>query len=316
MAQNRPLAGVGQPELGPALSAFVERSIGALTHVEDLSWSHAESAVWRVASASHQAVLKVHRQGRKFANELAAYTQWAPALRRELEERTYVPELLGVYAEHPRALLLSWEQGERAESLTLPVTEERALHLRAGRFLRALHELPVEPADALPLADAYRARLEAWVKRTSATVPTAVREAVAAEAVQALPFVQGCSRVPCHRDFTPRNWLVTSSGPSSTDTGRPELPSHALVVFDFEHSLPDLHLVDMQRLWVGLWRSRPDLKESFLAGYGRGLTAEEEHALRHISALWALSTVGWAREHADGEFEEAGWEVLRWLGLA
>lgn len=316
MAQNHPLEGVGQPELGPALSAFVERSIGPVTHAEDLSWNHAESAVWRVASASHQAVLKVHRQGRKFANELAAYTQWAPALRKELEPGTTVPELLGVHAEHPRALLLSWERGELAESLALSVTEERALHLRAGRFLRALHELPVEPADALPLADAYRARLEAWVKRTSATVPAAVREAVAAEAVQALPFVQGCSRVPCHRDFTPRNWLVTSPEREGDATVRPGSSGPALVVFDFEHSLPDLHLVDMQRLWVGLWRSRPDLKESFLAGYGRGLTSEEEAALRHISALWALSTVGWAREHADGEFEEAGWEVLRWLGLA
>lgn len=315
--------------LSPELSSFAASTIGPLTEVGDLSWSHGESEVWRVVSRQKQAVLKVQRQARKFRSELAAYSEWLPLLAPALEAGTKVPELLAVRSEHPRALLLSWEAGELLEGLTLAPEVETALHERAGRFLRGLHELPVEGPesvpdavpDDVPLAEAYLMRMDTWGQRASGIVESAVVEGVRSEVTAAMSFLESCTRVPCHRDFTPRNWLVTLPVPLAAGAPEPPLadnvhtPPNALVVIDFEHAKPDLYLTDLQRLWAGMWRQRPDLKRSFMWGYGRDLSAVEERALRRLSALWALSTVVWAREHADAEFEESGWDVLRWLDL-
>lgn len=307
--------GMRTDDLGAELDGFVEAFTGPVAHLEDLSWDHGESMVWRVASSTRQALLKVHRQGRKFANEVTAYTRWLPLLRPALEAGSRAPELLALRSEHPRALLLSWEPGELLESSELPRPLENSSHRRAGRFLRALHDLPVRDDDGLPLAEAYQARLASWARRTAGVVEDTVIDAVVAEAALALPFIETCSRVPCHRDFTPRNWLVHVLEPNAhSQVGNADAHT-SLVVIDFEHARPDLYLVDLQRLWVGLWRRRPDLRASFLEGYGRQLTADEERALRQVSALWALSTVGWAREHGDSEFEHFGREVLEWLGL-
>lgn len=302
--------GNGEPigrRLPPELQDFASEHLGPITATEDLSWDHGESQVWLVVADRQRAVLKAHRQGRKFANEHAAYLDWAPRLRPNLGEGTVLPELLAVRREHPRALLLGWVEGRPASGLNLAPGEERSLHERAGAFLRELHRLEVEDDDPLPLARAFEARLKSWSERVSGLLNERTIAAVVGEASAALPFIAGAVRVPCHRDFTPRNWLVGSAGVPDTAP---------LTVIDFEHSMPDLYLTDLQRLWAGTWRLRPDLREAFLTGYGRDLSDEEETALRRISALWALSTVGWAREHADAEFERLGRDTLEWLGLA
>lgn len=322
-----------QPHRHPApeLLKLASAALGEVTSVQDLSWGHGESEVWRVTSAQGNAILKAHRQRRKFLNELEAYRLWAPLLRPALQPGSAVPELLAARSESPRALLLGWHPGELLERLRLPRPSEAAVHERAGQFLRALHDLPVADTDALPLAHAYRQRIRTWGERAAGIVPDALIHAVTNQAEGALPFIAACARVPCHRDYTPRNWLVGMPAPGSAApagarvgadaadaAGAPRAagaPS-ALVVIDFEHSQPDLYLADLQRLWVGAWRQRPDLKSAFLTGYGRRLSTAEEDALRSLSALWGLSTIVWARAHADVAFEEAGWEALRWLGLA
>src|SRR5690606_41865596 len=89
-----------------------------------------------------------------------------------------------------------------------------------------------------------------------------------------------------------------------------------LVVLASGPARPDLGVADLERLWVGEWRREPALREGFLAGYGRDLTADEEETLRRVAALGGLTTVVWAREHADAAVEAHGWDVLRRLGLA
>ena len=154
----------------------------------------------------------------------------------------------------------------------------------------------------MPLDEAYARRLAAWSERARGVVPDAVVADVGAALTEALPALATLSRVRCHRDYTPRNWLAREGG--------------ELVVLDFEHARPDLGVADLERLWVGEWRREPALREAFLAGYGRDLTADEEETLRRVAALGGLTTVVWAREHADAAFEAHGWDVLRWLGLA
>lgn len=295
--------------------------VGEPCAVEDRSWDHGESAVWRVAGPLGAVALKAHRMRRKFEQELTAHTEWLPHLadgtgaRREgaVPDRAVAagcvgvpgvrtPTLLAAREEHPRALVMGWEPGVVLEVAGLPHGEAAVLHQRAGAFLRALHDLPYQDADAVPLAEAYAARLEAWSERARGVVPLGVVANVRAALREALPALQRQARVRCHRDYTPRNWLAGEDG--------------SLVVIDFEHARPDLRLADLERLWTGLWHREPALREAFLAGYGRELTPDEEETLRRVAALGGLSTVVWAREHGDAAFEAHGWDVLRRLGLA
>src|SRR5690606_15377580 len=133
-------------------------------------------------------------------------------------------------------------------------------------------------------------------------VPDAVVADVGAALTEALPALATLSRVRCHRDYTPRNWLAREGG--------------ELVVLDFEHARPDLGVADLERLWGGEWRREPALREAFLAGYGRDLTADEEETLRRVAALGGLTTGLWARGRADAASEAHGRGGLRRLGLA
>ncbi|MFA5552093.1 MAG: aminoglycoside phosphotransferase family protein [Trueperaceae bacterium] len=304
--------------LKPALAQFAQAHVGALLAARDVSWDHGESEVWALTAEGGRAVVKVHRQARKFRNERAAYTDWLPQLRPRLEPGTCVPELLAVHDEHPRALLLGLAEGEPLDARQTTPQLEAAVHERAGRFLRSLHGIDLHDADPMPLADAYELRLRAWIKRAAGIFPEAVTGAVSSALAETLPFVAGQARVACHRDFTPRNWLVPLGdqpdwSPAASAGERAD--GGVLTVIDFEHSQPDLYLTDLLRLWVGAWRRRPDLRSSFLKGYGRSLTSAEEEALRGLAAFWAFSTVVWASEHRDGAFERAGWKTLSWLGL-
>ena len=315
--QSTNLAGA----IDSALVAFVETHLGTIREVHDLSWNHGESAVWALATRRGRAVLKVHRQGRKFSNERGAYTDWLPRLRPWLDAGTSVPNLLAVHDAHPRALLLSLAAGRLLEDLRPAPALEAEVHERAGRFLRSLHDLELADADPVPLAEAYAMRLDAWNPRGAGIIPDDVTEAVSGAMAAVLPFLADQARVPCHRDFTPRNWLMSTgeSAGAQPASGHAVPPEHAgtavLTIIDFEHAQPDLYLADLQRLWVGVWRHHPGLRDRFLKGYGRQLTSQEEEAMRGLAAFWAYSTVVWAREHDDEEFERTGWETFSWLGL-
>jgi aminoglycoside phosphotransferase len=281
-----------------ALLGLAAERLGDLVVCEDLSWQHGESAVWRVEGRRGRAIVKHHRQLRKFRQESGAYREWLPRL------GGLTPELLGLRDRPPRGLLLGEVPGVPLARVAVPVPAERTLHRLAAEFLRQLHELPIADDDPLPLAEGYAERLRAARERSRGLLPKASIDAVAARMEEALPALAGLRRVPCHRDFTPRNWLV--------DPGAPD----RLAVIDFEHARPDLGLADLERLWSGVWPERPDLEEAFLAGYGRGLGDDERELIERVAALAAMTTVVWAHEHGDREFEAAGRATLVRLGLA
>ena len=95
--------------------------------------------------------------------------------------------------------------------------------------------------------------------------------------------------MPCHRDYTPRNWLVKDG---------------VQYVIDFEHARLDVWLADLARLHLGIWPDRPDLKEAFLAGYGRQLS-DTDHAILQGVALTATWLVVKAREIRQPALEDA-----------
>ena len=256
-------------------------------------WDHAESRVWKVVGRNRTTYLKQYRQPRKYRQEYEAYTRWLPLLK---SMRT--PELLASF-EGSRTLLFSEAPGELVEEKERHGEEVRDLYRQAGAFLRELHTLPFVDEDELPLNEAIAKRTEAWTTgRAEGVVGAADVAWVRARVAETLPVLQAFKRVPCHRDYTARNWLA--------DEGK-------LYIIDFEHSRPDLWFLDIERLWSDVWHTRPDLGEAFWEGYGRTLSDEEAWVLERLAAFNALGTIIWAREHNDAPFEAQGWERLERL---
>jgi Ser/Thr protein kinase RdoA (MazF antagonist) len=284
---------VRDESLPPALRVFAEAKLGDVRHARFCGWAHAESRVWRLETARGAAYLKQHRHGRKFAQELHAYLHWTPRLQRA------TPELLAYRNASPRALLLSEVPGEVAERLELG-PQETELYVQAGRFLRTWHDVPHVDDDPVPLAAALKQRADAWEARAKGVIPPNVCAWVAARYGEILAAVASLElkRVPCHRDFTARNWLVDRED------------GLRLCVIDFEHARADWWLADVERLHSGVWHRRPALAEAFWDGYGRQPDDTELELLDGIAAQAALTTVVWAREHHDAAFERYGWATL------
>ena len=171
---------------------------------------------------------------------------------------------------------------------------ERAVYREAGLLLRLFHdaEAPVPWPD---FAADRLTEFERWADRASGLLTTRELDFARAE-VRALADLSPPARVPCHLDYTDRNWLTVD--------GR-------VHVIDFERARPDVWINDLARLHYGRWRARPDLRESFLDGYGRQISEHDHAILVGHGALTAVSTVVWAREHDDAPFENAGRRSLR-----
>jgi thiamine kinase-like enzyme len=103
------------------------------------------------------------------------------------------------------------------------------------------------------------------------------------------------TQVPCHHDYTPRNWLVHQG---------------ALQVIDFEWSGLDARVADFARLHLGVWATRPDLREAFLGGYGQELSLAEHETLRGCAALTAVWLLVRAHETRQLSFEDASRRAL------
>jgi hypothetical protein len=114
--------------------------------------------------------------------------------------------------------------------------------------------------------------------------------ALARAEVETLSGLPCPGQVPCHRDYTPRNWLVKDG---------------VQYVIDFEHARLDVWLADLARLHLGIWPDRPDLKEAFLVGYGRQLSDTDHAILQGVAALTATWLVVKAREIRQPALEDA-----------
>lgn len=281
---------------GSVLQAFAELHLGAHVRARFCGWPHAESAVWRLegqVEGRRVAYFKVFRQPQKFAQERRAYRDWLPQL---TSAPARVPTLLAESGAL-RALLVSALPGVLLERASLKAAQNLAAYRQAGAFLGALHRLPFRDDDPLPLAEATRRRARAWLTRAEGLIQPDLRAWVAGQATAVAETLEqlGAARVPCHRDFTPRNWLVTTeNGAGSVRLG----------VIDFEHSRPDFWLADLEKLCAEGWDAATEA--AFWTGYGRTPTAAERTLLEQRSPLAALATVVWACEHGDPAFEAQG----------
>lgn len=58
------------------------------------------------------------------------------------------------------------------------------------------------------------------------------------------------------------------------------------------------------------WADRPDLRAACLQGYGRDLTPEEQHALKCLAALDAVSCLVWGPKLDDPHVTARGRRTL------
>lgn len=262
----------------------------------DVSWDHAESHVLALAASATGTALayaKVHRQPRKYRQEVAALRRWAPAT-------GAAPTLLAAREAPPRALLMSACPGAGVDDLHALDPRQSRVHRAAGSWLRRLHDLAVVDDDPVDLAQAMHLRLQGWARRRPGLVDASTLDAVA-RLIDAADW--SCQRRrPCHGDFGPRNWLWHD------ETG--------LSVIDFEHAKADVWAIDLHKLVDGAWWGRPDLEDAFWEGYGRVPGADEQALIAAVRALYAVGTVVWGRSHDDAPFEAWGRTVLARLGTA
>lgn len=267
--------------------------MGRVTEWSDHSWSHGVCRVWAGSLATGGSFfLKVHSQERKFLQERLAYTEWTPRI------PSATPCLLASSREH-RALLMTCERGQLASTPRLAETELLAADRQAGAFLRALHDLPVTDCDPIPLPVALRQRLVSWCERARGCLEHETLDWVR-RTFDPERWFAGQRRVPCHRDFQPRNWLVDSTAGSS--------PTVRFI--DFEHAGLDTRWVDFLKLWDGPWLEHPDRERAFFRGYGSELDTEDRTRLTQLALLHGVATTAWGREHGDSVYEAHGRAIL------
>jgi Ser/Thr protein kinase RdoA (MazF antagonist) len=234
------------------------------------SWARDSSAVWRLTSASAGCwYLKRHSSARFHARDVAALRGWARALGpgRAPELAATDPELL--------VMVVTAVPGQPVPGSRLSAGEERAVHRQAGLLLRRLHESPVAPgagADASLMAS----RVGIHLDQASGLLTPAQWSLVRNCATRLARLGPRVPAVACHGDFQPRNWLW-------------DAPGSQLGVIDWERAEPGPAVRDLVRLEYGPWDRGPDLREEFLAGYGRALTHEERELLACHAVLDALS---------------------------
>jgi Ser/Thr protein kinase RdoA (MazF antagonist) len=277
------------PEYGDVLE-FAGQVLGPCELEQDHSWAHGMSAVLRLRDARGVTwFAKQHRERDRHEAEVAAYRQWVPAL------SGHAPRLHA--ADDVRsAIIVSAIPGNpvpwpAADLCALPDTDrlaEQGLQREAGVLLRRFHDAQLP----LPWGDWGAAKIAEF----NSLIPMASQLlgkrdlAVARAQVETLSGLPCADRVPCHRDYTPRNWLVQDG---------------VQYVIDFEHARLDVWLADLARLHLGIWPDRPDLKEAFLAGYGHQLSDTDHAILQGVAALTATWLVVKAREIRQPALEDA-----------
>ena len=277
------------PEYADVLD-FAEQVLGPCELEQDYSWAHGMSAVLRLRDTRGVTwFAKQHRERDRHEAEVTAYRQWVPAL------SIHAPRL-HVADDSRNAVIVSAVPGEPAswpssDLCAVPVIDrqaEQVLQREAGVLLRQFH-------DAQPRRPWYDWGA-AKVAEFDSLMPMASQLlgerdlALALAEVEALSGLPCPGRVPCHRDYTPRNWLVKDD---------------VLYIIDFEHARLDVWLADLARLNLGIWPDRPDLKEAFLAGYGRQLSDTDNAILQGVSALTATWLVVKARQIRQPDLEDA-----------
>jgi len=294
------------PTMDKAL-AWAASVVGPVEVMSDQSKEHGghESSTCRLHTPAGFCYLKVHQTTSHWNNEVYAYERWAPAF------GNFAPKLIAVRDEEPLALIINELPGQIVEDMQLPVSQEHSIWRAAGAALVALHNLGTGDSFGTCLRDGtfaeecIRDAKDYVSKRFRSQIEQAIRGgyvnndelATIRAAYESIPAFEGEPPIPCHRDYCTANWLVGEDG-------------NWAGVIDFEFAHWDMRVADFSRDPQWSWYRRPDLLEAFLDGYGRSLTAIENHQLLVAHAEYALGAILWGRDNAFYGFEREGRDAL------
>ena len=268
---------------------FAERVLGTCELLADCSWGHRMSSVLPIRDASDTIwFLKRHADRARYRAELTAYRKWLPALKDAAPRlRASDDSLQAIILSAAPGEAASWPAAEDSGPLA-DRSAERDVQRQAGKILHRLHD--AQPA--LPWPDFSAVKLEQFdrLKPAAAAMLEPRPLDIAGEEIAALADIPAPAQVPCHHDHTPRNWLVHHG---------------ALHVIDFEWSGLDARVADLARLHLGVWASRPDLREAFLAGYGQQLNPADQAILHGCAVLTAVWLLVKAHQTRQSSFEDA-----------
>ncbi|WP_370132467.1 aminoglycoside phosphotransferase family protein [Streptacidiphilus sp. EB103A] len=292
MRPNRATSAAAQTSL---ILSWAQGLVGLVDSVRDVSWPRESSRVWELNGTGGRHFLKLSPDRLAFDRETYAYRGAAPKLG---DGRAPVLVDADPVA---MALLLTAVPGAVVKGLTLTAGEEGDIHRQAGALLRRLHDTATPSAHTRLEAAADTSRLlDQGARQLAVWTPllTAAQRLLVGDLIDEL---RGTSELPAaflHGDWQPRNWLWSGE----------------LAAVDFEQSRYGPAVDDFVLLASGpWWLDRPDLRESFISGYGRTLNGAEQRALRGLAGLAAAGGIARGTAAADLELVRRGQLTLNRL---
>ncbi|MEU8262603.1 aminoglycoside phosphotransferase family protein [Micromonospora sp. NPDC048999] len=237
------------------------------TDAVPVAWhpGHAGTRALRASTSDHgEVIVKAHRSPERHTQEVHAYRTWIPAL------GDRAPRLLAA-TDDPPAIVVTAVPGVPLTQRQLDPETEQDAYRQSGRLLATLHAAGpprFEPDWTAWLAE----RAEYWIHRAGDQITGNRRSEIRAH-MQALRDLAPVPARPCHLDFMPRNMIYNEG---------------VVRLIDFEHSRYDLPARDLVRLATRIWPHRPDLRDSFLDGYG-SLTTTDYEVMEHCAQFDALT---------------------------
>lgn len=275
---------------------FAEKHLGTISSATFRGWELERSNVWELDSSKGRAFIKALNL-RKYRQELRAFETWLPKLE---SFGVKTPKLIAASEEvevNKGILIITTVDGVLVEGSASEFDVD--VHEQAGKFLGSFHDIEFEDVDKINLFDAYSKRFEGWSKQGEGWLEPPQFAYIKHHLDSTAPLLKNIKRIPCHRDYTPRNWLINESA--------------GLGIIDFEHSNPDLWLADTHKLWSTYWIEKPELEDAFWQGYGCTPTDDERLLSLKLALLENMVTVIWAIEHGDKVYEQHGRKMLAYL---
>jgi len=211
----------------PANERFLDFShseLGSALKIENHSRDFGRpSIVWRLtAGDGSRAWLKHHELPQLYERELLGLELFVSALGPQTWWQS--PSLIAKDDELA-VMLMSEVEGELLDSTPVSSDECTRMFAMAGRFIRKLHDAALPDPEGLDISEHLRDRMEHYLGVSESSVDDQTA-AWARELIDEACSVKGGQHVPCHMDFSPRNWLVQRG---EEDTG--------LGVIDWERAL-------------------------------------------------------------------------------
>ncbi|MEU9167659.1 aminoglycoside phosphotransferase family protein [Streptomyces sp. NPDC048420] len=281
--------------LAPALLAWATRALGARPSVQDASHPRENSRVWQLSLPGDvHFYLKISPQPLMYERETLALRHAAPAL-----GVGHAPQLRASSADH-LALLLTAIPGRPLKQLVLTPAEEVRAHRQGGVLLARLHAAGdlsgPRRAEAEQALQAAADGAENHLRQAGERVTPAEQKLVRDLAGQ-LRDLRPLPLAFIHGDAWERNLMW------SRHRGQAGW-------LDFERARFAAAVQDFVLMACATWVDRPDLRAACLQGYGRDLTPEEQHALKCLAALDAVSCLVWGPKLDDPHVTARGRRTL------